>query len=72
MHAYGCGTARVLRKPFCTSPPPKIFRFALLFLLAAARRGVYGPAFRSVATDPGIELGLRENDYVFGDLKVRT
>eukprot|EP00904_Undaria_pinnatifida_P009304 jgi/Undpi1/5503/HiC_scaffold_2.g00782.m1 len=32
-------------------------------------KGIYGPAFRSVVTDSGIELGLRENDYVFGDLK---
>lgn len=33
-------------------------------------RGIYGPAFRSVVTKPELELGLRENDYVFGDLKV--
>ncbi|CAM9579254.1 unnamed protein product, partial [Hapterophycus canaliculatus] len=33
-------------------------------------KGIYGPAFASVAAKPGVELGLRENDYVFGDLKV--
>lgn len=33
-------------------------------------RGIYGPAFQSVATKSAVELGLRENDYVFGDLKV--
>eukprot|EP00903_Cladosiphon_okamuranus_P015962 g14744.t1 len=32
-------------------------------------RGIYGPAFQSIATKSGVELGLRENDYVFGDLK---
>ncbi|CAM9162391.1 unnamed protein product [Ectocarpus sp. 12 AP-2014] len=32
-------------------------------------KGIYGPAFRSVVTKPELELGLRENDYVFGDLK---
>ncbi|CAM9991783.1 unnamed protein product [Pylaiella littoralis] len=31
--------------------------------------GIYGPAFRSVATKSDVQLGLRENDYVFGDLK---
>lgn len=35
-------------------------------------RGIYGPAFRSIATKSDVELGLRENDYVFGDLKVGT
>ncbi|CAM9402569.1 unnamed protein product [Discosporangium mesarthrocarpum] len=30
---------------------------------------IYGPAFKSLAPRPGTELGLRENDYVFGDLK---
>lgn len=33
-------------------------------------RGIYGPAFQSIATKSGGQMGLRENDYVFGDLKV--
>ncbi len=42
-----------------------------IYSIAPLRRGIYGPAFKSIATKSGVQLGLRENDYVFGDLKVR-
>lgn len=38
--------------------------------LRCENRGIYEPAFRRLVTKSDAELGLRENDYVFGDLKV--
>lgn len=62
-------SSRVPKNTFCipetpTLPPP------LSPLGDSPASGIYGPAFRSIVTKSDVQLGLRENDYVFGDLKV--
>ena len=52
-------------------PPPLPPTTIFISFAFPPSRGIYGPAFKSIATKSGVQLGLRENDYVFGDLKVK-